>query len=276
MKAIEWMPFLGDDFWESERVAGLDDSGVALYLWLLWRQFKNESLPGPEVLRTLPHRWQRNWGKVWPQVAPCFEVGADGRLRNQVCAEHRSAMLERVESARTNGRKGGRPPKPDQNPPVISGEPPGSIPLTQAKAPNGSYLNGTDQTGSEKNGAPPRADPPPAAEVETWAKTFHEFPTLDQPACHAAYRRWGDYRRTSKLKAWGAPTLKAALGKFEPHGAASLVSAIDESISNGWQGLFPPRNGTANTAPGQSMRAVFAARGAARPTAEEVHHEDVR
>jgi hypothetical protein len=148
------MPFLGDDFWESERVAAMDDSAGFLYLWLIWRQFKHESLPGPEVLRTLPHRWQRTWNKVWPQVAPCFDVGEDGRLRNAICAQHRTAMLERVDSARERSLKGveARARKRGHAQPEVNL---GST----SSGTTGQSLIGSDRIGSEEEGVPP----PPAA-----------------------------------------------------------------------------------------------------------------
>lgn len=101
------MPFFGDDFFESERVAAMDDSAVMLYAWLLWRMWKHGPLPGPEVLRRLPHRWQAAWAKLWPQVEPCFERDSEGRLVNERLMVERGIALALAAKSREGGRKGG-------------------------------------------------------------------------------------------------------------------------------------------------------------------------
>jgi uncharacterized protein YdaU (DUF1376 family) len=107
-EASDWMPFFGDDYWDSERVAAMDDSAALLYSWLLWRQWKHGPLPGPEVLRRLPHRWQANWDALWPQVEPCFRKDEDGRLVNERCAFEKGIAVELSEAKVEAGRKGGR------------------------------------------------------------------------------------------------------------------------------------------------------------------------
>lgn len=177
MKSIEWMPFLGDRFWESEAVAAMDDSGVALYVWLLWRQFKNESLPGSDVLRTLPHRWQgKRWDRVWPQVCPCFDVGEDGRLRNELCSLKRDEMLGLVEAAREKGRKGGLARAKNQAAARTQVEPGLKPSLSTGQALNGTERNGTDRNGDER--------PPPAAGGSA-AKPPRKAPTGPGAECAA-------------------------------------------------------------------------------------------
>lgn len=155
MKTIEWMPFLGDRFWESESVARMDDAAIGLYVWLLWRQFKHGSLPdAAQIPPILPRSgWRRRWSKLWPQIEPCFVRGEDGRWRNPLCAEKSAEADRRIRIARSNGHLGGRPKKPEANRPVSETEPPGSgsgkppgsgnghVPETQVKAQNGTEQN---------------------------------------------------------------------------------------------------------------------------------------
>jgi len=72
-------------------------------------------------------------------------------------------------------------------------------------------------------------------------------PSLKTPEAAAAFARWQAYRREAKLGKWKPVTIRAALAKFEPHGAPAFIAAIDKSISNGWRGLFEPDGGTTTT-----------------------------
>jgi len=106
MTAVEWMPFFGEDFWQSERVAAMDDSAVLLYSWLLWWQFCNGDLPKPAVLRRLPHRWQgQAFDEIWPQVSGCFEETQAGRLSNPRCRDERERMLAMNKRASERAQK---------------------------------------------------------------------------------------------------------------------------------------------------------------------------
>lgn len=67
--------------------------------------------------------------------------------------------------------------------------------------------------------------------------------SLNTPAVHDALDEWFTYRRERKLAKWQARTIRTNLAKFELHGPAAFVAAVQESISNGWQGVFPERGG---------------------------------
>lgn len=105
----EWMPFFGHEFWESERVAAMSDSAVLLYSWLLWRQWLDGDLPGPDVLRRLvPRGWGGSrWQKLWSEVRGCFEEIGNGRLANARCAQERE-IAQVVRAANSErARRGG-------------------------------------------------------------------------------------------------------------------------------------------------------------------------
>ena len=177
-----WMPLFGDEFWDSERVADMDGDAVSLYLWLLWRQFKNGSLPPPEKLRRLPHRWQVQWDAVWPQVASCFDVLEDGRLENPKCAEIRAAAIERSRRASKNGKRGGRPAhEPVESGRKATAKRPLSKPKATAKPEQSSERSGEEQRRTETPAvsfasgdaisAPPATDPAPAPRKPRTAPT---------------------------------------------------------------------------------------------------------
>lgn len=101
----EWMPRYGDWWLESERVDALSDGAYRLYDWLLWRQWKHESIPA-DPSSIVPARFARRWKALWAEVAPFFEVGEDGRLRNETCAAVREDAVWRREKGRLRGRNG--------------------------------------------------------------------------------------------------------------------------------------------------------------------------
>ena len=67
---------------------------------------------------------------------------------------------------------------------------------------------------------------------------------LDALCCHpkvlSAAKRWQEYRTEAKLKPWTAATWKRQLTKAEVNPDA-FEEAVEFSISQGYQGLFAPR-----------------------------------
>jgi len=72
-------------------------------------------------------------------------------------------------------------------------------------------------------------------------------PSLKTPEAATAFDRWQEYRRESKLAKWKPVTIRACLAKFERHGAKAFADAVEQSISNGWRGLFEPGGGSGGT-----------------------------
>ncbi len=183
----EWMPFFGDRFWESERVQELSDGALNLYQWLLWRQWKHESLPQPEALqRIVPHRWGSRWADLWRELERFFEVCPDGRLRNATLATERAVAEKKREQASDKGRNGGRAraKKAAEAQLVASGKlnPSSSTGSAHAEAQAQAQVStGPDRTVPDKppvvplpgdgpGSNPPAAnpEPTPAAELRAW------------------------------------------------------------------------------------------------------------
>lgn len=73
------------------------------------------------------------------------------------------------------------------------------------------------------------------------------FPrALDTKEFKAAWFDWLEYRNENK-KPVTEKTVKAQLKLLAPYGSAVAVEAIQKSISNGWQGLFPEKIGAPQT-----------------------------
>jgi hypothetical protein len=79
------------------------------------------------------------------------------------------------------------------------------------------------------------------------ARTAPKAEAVDLPDaldCDAFRRAWDDwhaYRRERRLPAWTDRTIKAQLAKLESYGLDGALASIEESIANGYQGLFKPK-----------------------------------
>lgn len=98
---LGWMPFYGVDFYESEAVTLMTLEEEAMYVRLLWRQWREGSLPadGPAQARL-------GRGPITARVAAQFPVCEDGRCRNPRMAEIREKQLATYEKRAEAGRRG--------------------------------------------------------------------------------------------------------------------------------------------------------------------------
>jgi hypothetical protein len=99
-----------------------------------------------------------------------------------------------------------------------------------------------------KGEAPPKAKAPKTPTEDAPAELPALPPALDVPEVREALGRWLAYRRQIR-KTLKPASVEAAVKKLAGYGAAGAVQSIDESISNGWQGLFPPRADEAHGLP---------------------------
>lgn len=270
--ASTWMAWYGDDFWESERVASMDDSAALLYAWLLWRQFKRGPLPPPDVLRRLPHRWTSRWDRVWPQVSNCFVVLEDGHMENERCRDIRADAVGRAERASVNGKRGGRPKgspaKPRANPGL-------SVSVSQTE-PDANPDQSSDQIRHNRTDKDPTGLPPTPTALKRLSPPevdWSEHPTLDSPAMRLAWGTWVSHRRELRVKPYTSQGLAQALAKLAELGPDRALLAIQHSIAGNYQGIFEPRNDASRPGAnghahggGTSMRALLdAERNGPRP-----------
>lgn len=261
------MPFFGDDFWESERVAAMDDSALGLYQWLLWRQFKHGPLPPVDVLKRIPNRWTTRFDRLWRQVADCFEVLEDGRLENPRCRGVREEAVARSNRARTNGRNGGRP---TANPEGTQNKPSG---LARSNPEQSSER--TVEKKREQNQNPPT--PRKRGGAASAAVVFSIPQSLDTSEFRELWATWIEYRREKGakhvVKAVGGAQQLAACAEM---GLERSIAALKHAMSMGWIGMREPdapRNG--HTPAGTvTMRDILAGKTQTKP--RDVRAEVVR
>jgi hypothetical protein len=64
----------------------------------------------------------------------------------------------------------------------------------------------------------------------------------------AKWREYVAYRKTSRMKPLKPASLAKQWKELAAWGHDSAIAAIDQTIRNGWQGLFEPKTGTASSA----------------------------
>jgi uncharacterized protein YdaU (DUF1376 family) len=70
-----------------------------------------------------------------------------------------------------------------------------------------------------------------------------EFPAnLQSTDFGAAWESYLAYRKSSRLKALAPASVTAQLRNLSEMGHDEAIEAINQSIANGWQGIFPPKN----------------------------------
>ena len=81
--------------------------------------------------------------------------------------------------------------------------------------------------------------------------------SLNTPEFVSKWGEWLSYRKERRLTCTPI-TIKRQLAKLAAFGPADAIASIEASLSNGWQGLFEPRqgsqNGKRNTTPGPGQR----------------------
>lgn len=223
------------DFIHNVDTAGMTAEEIGVY-WLLICYAWDAPLPNDPVrLARMARLTPKKFARAWGSVSRCFDVSEKNTLTNPRQERERIFQKENHERMQDLSQKAAQA---RQNATSRSpyGAPHGHLPNPYSPIPIPDTLHPKPGEGEER-GAPSRAVPVPDA----WLSVFAEFPTLNTGEAHAAYREWIDYRKASKIKAWGVTTLRKSLRTFEGHGTALWCAAIDESIRNGWQGLFPPK-----------------------------------
>lgn len=66
---------------------------------------------------------------------------------------------------------------------------------------------------------------------------------IDTPEFHLAWSNWAEYRRQARIKKYTPIGAKAQLRVLSEMGPQRAVAAIQNSIANGYQGIFEPRTG---------------------------------
>lgn len=164
-----------------------------------------------------------------------FPVADDGMRHNKRADEEIQRYLAKIEAARENGKRGGRPKKANPSPATTQQEPEETQPFslgseneTQPKA------HQTPDTSkgipSESKGSAPKLALPPWLEPDAW-QAWHAF--RNSRKGWTAHARSLSLRKLTELHSQG----------YDPR------AVIEQSIERGWTGLFPLREETAHAAP---------------------------
>lgn len=224
----------------SEKLADLkSDSHRLFYTWLLtqcdpWGRIESS----PRIL----------CAKVWPvlgrtakdtgaALGDCCRVGLlevhgrDGSSWVQVPDwEGKAGKLRRTERC-------GRSKWPD--PQEDSGSTPGVIQEYSGKVPGRGEERREEKRRGEEKGETPS---PPIASGPAWVEPLEQNHEMDTPASRDALAEWVAYRRERRLAPWQRRTWEKNLAGMRPRGATGLIAAVQHSIAQGYQGLFPPKS----------------------------------
>lgn len=103
--------------------------------------------------------------------------------------------------------------------------------INQPMAKNGSSTStSTSSSTSKKKGD----ESPDQDEIQIPAN-------LQSDAFAKAWESYLAYRKSSRLKALAPASIRAQLRNLSEMGHDAAIAAINQSIANGWQGIFPPK-----------------------------------
>lgn len=138
--------------------------------------------------------------------------------------------------------------------------------LKKCNAPTVTKTVPTEQNNTEEKKEKNKTPLPPKGEVASPRASKATFdpalvelpPNLNDDTFRQTWADWCDYRRKAK-KAISEPAAKRQLASLAKAGRDRAIQAIDESIQNDWQGLFPEnvngshkRTATVKNGPGQT------------------------
>jgi uncharacterized protein YdaU (DUF1376 family) len=192
----------------------------AYRLLMDWHYLSEEPIPKEtnEVFRRLSARTEEERLAIQTVLKDFFELGENGYFQGRCMAEI-DAYRAKAKRAATNGKLGGRPLKTKV---VILDNPEKSI--SKANSITNKPINSlTNKVSKDTSADAPMVD---GLDLDSWSK-------------------WVDYK--AKIRKPIKPvSMLAAQQKLAGFGADQMA-VVDQSIANGWQGIFPLGNGGGST-----------------------------
>lgn len=225
------------DHWKTRLLARLLGTELApiyvLRLWAHCQQRKTDRFTGwnPDVLASVC-RWDGDGKKLWDAMLQTF-LESDG---DDVVAHDWGESNAGLISAWTNGKKGGRPPKPKVP------KPNGNRPVIPA---------GTDRQTDrvDREDRSDRGDREQGAGAPSPWLLDHDVELPDPlrtTDCLAVAQEWLAYKR-EKRQAYKPTGLRNAVGAWaKVFTADTFPEAVRRSMANNWQGIFPTREAGPN------------------------------
>lgn len=236
----------------SEKVAALKGHGPRVFFYQLLTHVDSWGRTEASAATLLGLVWPLLGETIKSTEAAIQDLARVGLVRLYEVGGKRFLQVEQWERF---GAKVGRPDKRGDSlwpepPPSDGRTSPEKDGLDRPRARVGSDRIGSDRLGSEEEGSG-EEERPPKVEVEAWAKVFAEFPALDVPDCHAAYRDLLAMRKRKRFGEWEDATLRQNLKAALSYGPVALAAAMRESARHEYRGMFPEKHTRSGGASGE-------------------------
>jgi hypothetical protein len=211
---------------------------AVLRLWAYCQQRRSDSfeITGGEYFRAIC-RWEGEGDKLLDAMKQCGFVHLEGkRVTVHQWAEYNARLI----AAWTNGAKGGRPPK-RRNQDGTHGLP--VVNSTQTRRKPSNNPNETDKSRADLTSGRDKTTTP-----QTATELGVEIPeALRTPAFSAAWTDYQQHRHEMRKKLTPLAT-KRLLSQLAGWGSDRAVESLQQSVRNGWTGVFEPKGETKNRA----------------------------
>jgi hypothetical protein len=283
---LSWMPLYGEDFFDAEVVELADPDAEALYLRLLWYQWRRGGIPtDPATIgKLVPGKYARRFRALWKQIERCFPIAGDHR-ENPRCASERAKALELLESKR-RGAEAANAAREERrrsssgtqsvthsatlcdaqndthDPPKSASESTQSVPTSDSRQGSLPSVENPARAGARDSSAKRKAADPVADPIAVLVEP--EFSGLARDAAFAAFwPEWNAYRREIHKPYKSQRGIREALREAAARGPQHWISDARRSMANGYQGVFPSADAAAPPGGARAQNRAEAANAAA-------------
>jgi len=149
-----------------------------------------------------------------------FEEGEDGKLYNKRLEEVRQEQEQYREKQRENAKK--------------------RWAVDAVAMPP--HKSGIEVASNRHIPKPCSSSSPSTSNTSSKEEVGVEFPAnLKSADFGSAWEGYLAYRKSSRLKSLAPASVQAQLRNLSEMGHDAAIEAINQSIANGWQGIFPPK-----------------------------------
>jgi len=226
---------------------GLDVTAYGLLMLLAWRSWDQGGIPDDKgaILRALRGRIDgASFDAAWAQVRPLLDADTSGKLHLPWVEEARSELLD--------GRKNEAEKKRNQRLKARQGHLSPGTPLGVPRESTGSPRPTDGRTDEQTDGQTQKRAPRAPSDPAPWVDAINELvPARDSADWCEACAEWARARRDHGHKALKGAGWRRIVAEWLPRGLVQFRASVQQSASQGWQGLFAPKAapGTIQTGP---------------------------
>ncbi len=231
---LGWYPWFPRDFASSIIVRSMSFTARAIYRELLDIQWENGCLTDVQRMQNIIGISHEQWSQFAPFLDELFPDG-----RNEKLHKLRQDAIERQERKKTAGQKSGevrrnqvqKPKKTKRNEQVMN-----KCSTDVQQVFNNSSTDAEPNINTNINTNNLTVD-------KSTVETTHVWSIPDGLQTEKFLHSWTAFvqHRRQMRKPISAVGGKALLRKLEQHSVEVATAALDESLSNGWQGVFPEK-----------------------------------